>query len=141
MTPDMPRALVYGASVTCGVLVALAAHILLGGAGLHLSGLWRPPTAAGPEQLRWALAWWVIAGAGFVSSWLTVRMLRDVPRRHRLSARDWLLAGGFVVLLASAGRGGGAGAGAVAQSVLASVVAMGLAGLASVLGAYFALRR
>jgi len=141
MTFDPPRALIYGAGVTGGVLVALAAHILLSGAGIRLSDAWREGATAGPDQIRWAVAWWAIAGAGFVTSWLTAGMLRSIPQRRGLSLGQWLLAAGFVVLLAAAGRGGAApGSVEVAHSMLASLAAMLLAAVAAALACHFAAR-
>jgi hypothetical protein len=127
--------------VTCGVLVALAVHILLGAFGLSLSRLWRDPPAAAAE-VRWALAWWGIAAAGFVTAWVTTGILRGLPERQGPSGGQWLLAGLFVMLLAAAGRGSaGTGSMAVSQSLLASVAAMVLAAVAAALATYFASRR
>jgi hypothetical protein len=140
MPRDLPNVLVYGAAMTGGALIALAAHIVLSALGLDLGGLWRQP-AAGPGQLRWALAWWLIAGAGFFASRLTVGMLRANPERRGLSAGQWALAGLVVIVLASAGRGSTGGSLGVAQAMLASLAAMALGTTTAALGSYFALRR
>jgi hypothetical protein len=139
MPRDLSRVLVYGAAMTCGALVALAVHILLGVLGLDLSGLWRQPSA--PGQIRWALAWWLIAGAGFLASRLTLGLLRGHPERSGLSPLQWALAAVVVIVLAAAGRGstGGASLG-MAQTVLASLAAMGLGSATAGLASYFALR-
>jgi hypothetical protein len=140
MPRDLSNVLAYGAAMTCGALVALAVHIVLGVLGLDLSGLWRQPNA--PGQIRWALAWWLIAGAGFFASRLAVGMLREYPERRGLTPLQWALAGTLVIVLAAAGRGstGGASLG-MAQTVLASLAAMGLGSVTAGLASYFALRR
>lgn len=139
MPRGFPNVLVYGAAMTAGALIALAAHIALSGFGLDLGGLWRQPAGAG--QLRWAAAWWLLAGAGFFASRLTVEMLRTGPERKGLSAGQWAVAALLVVALASAGRGSAGGSLGVAQAMLASLAAMVLGGTTAALGTYFALRR
>jgi hypothetical protein len=142
MPRELPRVLVYGAAMTCGALVGLAVHIALGAAGLDLTGLWRQPTAAGPGQVRWALAWWLIGTAGVFASWLTVGLLRADPDRRGLSPLQWTLTGVLVIVLASAGRGGNAGASlGVAQAMVASLAAMTLGTVSAALSSYFVLRR
>lgn len=141
MPRELPRVLVYGAAMTCGALVALAVHIVLGRAGIDLTGLWDRPAAPGRGQLQWALAWWLIAGAGMFASWLTVGMLRADPDRRGLSPLQWTLAAALVIMLAAAGRGSGSTSPALSQAMLASLAAMGLGTLTAGLASYFVLRR
>lgn len=142
MPRDLPRVFVYGAATTSGVLVALAAHILLSGVGIDLAGLWRDPQAFAPGQVRWALAWWLIAGAAFAAAFLTVGMLRGDAERTKPSAAQWMIGSAIVVLLAVAGRGGaGPASVTAAQKIATSLAAVGLGALTAAVGSYFALRR
>lgn len=141
MPRDFPRVLVYGAAMTCGALVALAVHIVLGRVGLDLAGLWTQPALPGPGQVRWALAWWLVAAAGVFASWLTVGMLRADPQRRGLSPLQWTLAGALVIVLASAGRGSAGGSLGATQAMVASLAAIGLGTVTAALASYFSLRR
>jgi hypothetical protein len=132
-----PRHIILAAASITGVLLALAVHMLGVRFGLDLGGLWRNasvPTGA-------ALAWWLIAAAGFGGGYLTATLLRSavsgtLPPR----LRQFIIVVGLLVL---------AGAGQVAAGpspiptfagFLAAVTALALGGLMAVSGAYFALK-
>ena len=141
MPHDPPRILLAGAAATCGMLLALAVHILGTRAGFDLAGVWYRSGDGG--QLRAAIAWWLIAGAGFAGSFACVGLLRQSasPTAFARTLR-FALAAAFLAILAAAGRTGGAAASASAASgVAAGLAAAGLGMLMAACGTYYALKR
>jgi hypothetical protein len=134
-------ALVFAAGMTGGTLLAMAASVLMGRYGIDLFGVWRSLFATSQAQLRWALAWWAIAGAGFAGgfviafamsrfAWLYLRFLRVVL----LAAATALLA--HIARMAPSAEGI-----APAAYVAANAAATVLAAAMAAVGAFFALRR
>jgi len=133
--------IVFAAGMTGGTLFAMAASIVLGRLGIDLFGVWRTLFATSHAQLRWALAWWAIAGAAFVGgfviafvtsrfTWLYLRFLRAV-----LLAAVML---GLALLARAAPTAEGI---APAAYVVANAAATVLAAAMAAVGTFFALRR
>src|SRR5436190_1423625 len=76
---DLPRPLLYGIGVTCGVLAAIVVQILLSRAGFELAGAWRDLVSPQALQLRAAGAWWVIASAAFLAGAVMTAVLSRMP--------------------------------------------------------------
>jgi hypothetical protein len=102
-TNYFPRRLILGGAMITGVLLALAVHMLGARYGLDLGGLWRGDTRdfvpAGA-----AIAWWLIATAGFSGGYFTATLMDSavsgqIPQRMR----QFLIAIG-VLVLAGAGQ-------------------------------------
>ena len=140
-TTYFPRRLILAGAMICGVLLALAVHMLGTRYGLDLGGLWQ----SDPLQfvpLGAALAWWLIATVAFVGGYFTATLMHSavsgqIPQRMR----QFLIGVGVLVL---------AGAGQAASSpspvptisgVLAGVAALGLGAIMAFCGAHFALRK
>ena len=66
MDTDTLRRLHYAAAIAVGVFAALVMHILLTVFGLGLDAVLRDSATANKQQFISAMAWWAIAGAGFV---------------------------------------------------------------------------
>ncbi len=102
---EWPRALLYGAGITCGVLAAMAVQIVLSRMGIELAGVWRDLFSSRALQLRSAGAWWLIAGSALVVSALVSAILHRLPLPwHRFRALRWLLGAGIVLALAEIGH-------------------------------------
>uniref|UniRef100_Q07RJ2 Uncharacterized protein n=1 Tax=Rhodopseudomonas palustris (strain BisA53) TaxID=316055 RepID=Q07RJ2_RHOP5 len=136
-----PRHLMFAAALICGVLLALALHIIGQGFGLDLGGLW----GADPREFMpagAALAWWLIATAGFSGGYFTASLMSsaaagELPPRMR----NLLIAIG-VLLLAAAGQAASAPSAVPSVSgVLAGVAALLLGALMAFCGVHFALRK
>lgn len=140
-TSYFPRRLILGGAVITGVLLALAVHMLGARYGLDLGGLWRSDTrdfmpAGG------AIAWWLIATAGFAGGYFTATLMDSavsgqIPQRMR----QFLIAIGVLVL---AGAGQAASAPSplpTVSGVLAGLAALCLGAVVAFCGAYFALRK
>jgi hypothetical protein len=139
----LPPALIYAAATTCGVLAALALQIHLSSAGFDLAGLWENLFASGARQLRTAGPWWGIVGVAFVTGGMAAAALsRFPPPWQRFRLLRWVVGAVIVLALAQIGHPSAppeaVGAGVnVAVSFLALVVAAVMA----LLGAYVAARR
>ena len=140
---ELPRALIYTTSLSCGVLAALVLQIYLSRAGYDLFGLWQNLLSAKALQLRAAGPWWAIAGVAFIASGATAAALSRLPlpwRRFRLLrwAAGAVLVVGLADIAHSAAAPPGVSAGA---NVAASLGALGVALLMAMFGAYFTVRR
>lgn len=75
-TTTFPRHLILAGALLSGVLLALAMHMLGARFGLDLGGLWRSDTSdlmpAGA-----AIAWWLIATAGFGGGYFTATLMHS----------------------------------------------------------------
>jgi hypothetical protein len=140
-TTTFPRHLILGGALLSGVLLALAMHMLGARFGLDLGGLWRSDTSD-LLPARAAIAWWLIATAGFCGSYFTATLMHSAASGqipHRL--RQFLIVVG-VLLLAGAGEAASApGQGPTASGLLASLAALCLGGVTAFCGAHFALRK
>jgi hypothetical protein len=134
------RRLHYAAAVACGVLAALAMHILLTVLGAGLSTALRDLLPTSAEQLTSALAWWAIGAAGFIAGWATGAYLIAATRErefiHRLARR--ILIAVVLVVCTAAGILSKAGGGAPVSEVIASLAALAVGSLTAYCGARFA---
>jgi len=80
------RRLHYAAAIACGVFAALAVHIALAVFGFGLDGAIRD-LDQGNKQFVAALAWWAIAGAGFIGGWATGAYLIAAAREREFVYR------------------------------------------------------
>ena len=129
----------YVAAVTCGVLAALAMHIVLTVFGVGLDAVLRAATSA-RQQIISALAWWAISAAGFAGGWAAGAYLIAAARER---AFVYLLAQRFLigVVFAVATVGGvmskmGDGGGTI--DVIAALTALGLGLVCAFCGARLA---
>jgi hypothetical protein len=139
----LPPALIYAAALTCGVLAALALEIYLTGAGFDPANLWENSLSSGTRDLRTAGPWWGIAALAFVVSGITAAALsRFPPPWHRYRLLRWVAAGLIVLLLEDITHSAGGGeAVAAGVNVAVRLIALCLAALMALLGAYVAVRR
>ena len=140
MDTDALRRLHYVAAIACGLFAALAVHILLTVFGLGLDQVLRDTAAASSRQFVSALAWWAIAGAGFIGGWATGAYLIAAARERafvfRLAQR-FLIAVVFAVataggIMSKSGNLGGT------IDVIAGLIALGLGMVCAYCGARLA---
>ncbi|MGI8524838.1 MAG: hypothetical protein ACR2K5_01445 [Pseudolabrys sp.] len=140
MDADVLRRLHYAAAIACGVFAALAVHILLTVAGLGLDIVLRGLLPGGRAQFIAALAWWAIAGAGFVGGWAAGAYLIAAAREREFVynlARRFLIALVVIVctaagLMSKLGNVGGT------VDVISSLTALGLGLICAFCGARLA---
>ena len=136
-----PRNIVLAGAMGCGVLLALAVHMLGQRFGLDLTGLWRSDEVK-IVPIGAAAAWWLIATVGFSGGYFTATLMQSaadgqIPQRMR----QFLIAVG-VLLLAGAGQVASAPSPIPTVSgVLAGLAALCLGAVMAFCGAHFALRR
>src|SRR5712671_3974234 len=140
---DVPRIAVYVTGITCGVLAAMAVQILMSGAGIELSNVWRSLFSAQGLQLQSAGAWWLMAGSAFLASAVVVASLSRLPLPwHNLRGLRWIAGAALVFGLAEVGHvAGTVSAPAGAGQLVATLLALFAASLISLFGAYFAIKR
>jgi hypothetical protein len=138
---ELSRALVYVTGMTCGVLAAIAAEILLRRTGVEIADTWRS-IASGQLQMRAVSVFWLMIGSSFVVSAVVAAALSRLPPPWlRLRTLRWLASAVLVFALAevghiasiTAGHGGGA-------HTAMSMLALTAAALVALFGAYFATR-
>jgi hypothetical protein len=136
-----PRNIVIAGAMGCGVLLALAVHMLGQRFGLDLSGLWRgDPVKIVP--IGAAVAWWLIATVGFAGGYIAATLMVDAASGQMSRAIWQFLAAVLVLLLAGAGlSASGPSTGPVMARVLAGVIALLLGAGMAFCGAHFATRR
>lgn len=136
-----PRNIVLAGAVGCGVLLALAVHMLAQRFGLDLGGLWLGDQGR-VVPLGAAVAWWLIATVGFAGGYVAATLMHGAASGQMSRAMWQFLAGVLVLLLAGAGVGASAPAsGQVMARVLGGVVALLLGAGMAFCGAHFAIRR
>src|SRR6476646_13617 len=86
-TTYFPRRLILAGAMLTGVLLALAVHMLGARYGLDLGGLWRAD-ARDLMPAGAAIAWWLIATAGFAGGYFTATLMHSavagqIPQRMR----------------------------------------------------------
>ena len=138
---ELSLALVYVTSMTCGVLAAVAAEILLRRTGVEIADTWRS-LAAGQLQMRAVSVFWLMIGSAFVVSAVVAATLSRLPPPWlRLRTMRWLASLVLVFALAEAGHiaaitvGHGGGA-----HTAMSMAALAAAALVALFAAYFATR-
>ncbi len=140
-TTYFPRRLILAGALISGMLLALAVHMLGARYGLDLGRLWRSDTREFVPAGA-AVAWWLIATAGFSGGYFTATLMHSavsgqIPQRMR----QFLIAVGVLVL---AGAGQAASAPSpipTISGVLAGLAALGLGAAMAFCGAHFALRK
>jgi hypothetical protein len=141
-TTYFPRRLILAGAMLTGVLLALAVHMLGARYGLDLGGLWRADARGELMPAGAAIAWWLIATAGFAGGYFTATLMHSavagqIPQRMRQ-----FLIGIGVLILAGAGQAASAPSPLPTISgVLAGIAALVLGALVAFCGAHFALRR
>ncbi len=138
---ELSRTLVYVTSMTCGVLAAIAAEILLRRTGVEIADTWRS-LASGQLQMRAVSIFWLMIGSAFVVSAVVAAALSRLPPPWlRLRTLRWLASLVLVFALAEAGHIAaitvGHGGGAHAAMSMAALLA---AALVALFAAYFATR-
>ena len=136
-----PRRLILAGALISGVLLALAVHMLGARYGLDLGGLWRSDTGEFMPAGA-AIAWWLIATAGFSGGYFTATLMDSaMSGQIPLRMRQFLIAVGVLVL---AGAGQAASAPSPIPTIsglLAGLAALGLGAVMAFCGAHFALRK
>jgi F0F1-type ATP synthase membrane subunit c/vacuolar-type H+-ATPase subunit K len=101
---DALRRLHYAAAIACGVFAALVVHIMLTMLGIGLDAVLRDAPTGSKQQFVSAMAWWAIAGAGFVGGWAAAAYLIAAARARELIYRlaQYFLIG-LVFVAATAG--------------------------------------
>jgi hypothetical protein len=136
-----PRNIVIAGAMGCGVLLALAVHMLGQRFGLDMSGIWRADQAM-IVPIGAAVAWWLIATVGFAGGYIAATLMVGAASGQMSRAMWQFLAGVLVLLLAGAGlSASGPSTGPVMARVLAGVIALLLGAGMAFCGAHFATRR
>jgi hypothetical protein len=139
---ELSRALVYVTGMTCGVLAAIAAEIMLRRTGVEIADTWRSLASGQSLEVRAVSVFWLMIGSAFVVSAVVAAALSRLPPPWlRLRTLRWIASAVLVFALAevghiaadTAGHGGGAH---TATSLLALVAAA----LVAMFAAYFATR-
>jgi len=136
-----PRNIVIAGAMGCGVLLALAVHMLGQRFGLDMSGLWRGNHVK-VVPIGAAMAWWLIATVGFAGGYIAATLMYGAAS-GRVSRAMWqFLASVLVLLLAGAGlSASGPSTGPIMARVLAGLIALLLGAGMAFCGAHFATRR
>lgn len=132
------RRLHYAAAIACGVFATLVMHILLTVFGLGLDSALR---SGGPkQQFISAIAWWAIAGAGFVGGWAAAAYLIAAARERELIFKlaQWFLIALVFVLATVGGIMSKTGNLGGTVDVVAGFAALGLGVLCAFCGARLA---
>lgn len=138
-----PRLFVLGVALISGVCLSVAAQVVLAHFGLDLGAVWRGLRGPQTAQMRAAFAWWLIAGISFVAGSL-IAVLSKYLAAHPVHSQTirWLAGAAAVVALTLIGHQAAAPPGLPpAASVGIGLAVMCLAGILSLLGAYFVVRR
>lgn len=136
-----PRNIVIAGAMGCGVLLALAMHMLGQRFGLDLSGLWRGDQVK-VVPIGAAVAWWLLATVGFGGGYIAATLMVGAASGQMSRAMWQFLAAVMVLLLAGAGlSASGPSTGPVMAKVLAGVLALFLGAGMAYCGAHFATRR
>lgn len=136
-----PRNIVIAGAMGCGVLLALAVHMLGQRFGLDLSGLWRGDQVK-VVPIGAAVAWWLLATVGFGGGYIAATLMVGAASGQMSRAMWQFLAAVMVLLLAGAGlSASGPSAGPPMATVLAGVLALFLGAGMAFCGAHFATRR
>src|SRR5258706_14203312 len=130
-TTYFPRRLILAGALISGMLLALAVHMLGARHGLDLGGLWRSDTREFMPAGA-AIAWWLIATAGFSGGYLTATLMHSavsgqIPQRMR----QFLIVVGVMVL---AGAGQAASGPSPIPTVSGGLAAFAGLGLRAALG-------
>lgn len=138
-----PRTLIFAAGATGGLLVGLAAQIVLVRFGLDLGAVWRELFASRAAQTRSAFAWWIVAGFSFLAGFLIAAFVSYFSTNWwRLRVVRWIAGAVAVAGLAAVGHQASAPTGlAPAPNVVVGVTVIVTSTLLAMLGAFFIVRR
>jgi hypothetical protein len=137
---ELPRVLLFAIALLCGLFLALAVHIALTHSGNGLARPWRDLFPTHADELQAALAWWAIAAAGCLGSWLAILLLQGTQHTPARRIFRLFLGMAFFCLLAAAGHTvASTPAGAPAATAAANLAAMLLGGFMAFCTAHFAL--
>jgi MFS-type transporter involved in bile tolerance (Atg22 family) len=100
MPHDPSRMTIFATAMTSGMLLALAALVVSGRLGISLTSVWRDLFPTDANAVRSALGWWMIAGAGFLGSFLAGLLVQDLGGRNRRRGLRRLTVALFFILLA-----------------------------------------
>jgi hypothetical protein len=140
-TAHFPRRLMLAAAVISGVLLAVALHMIGLRFGLDLGGLWRSDIADFMPA-RAAVAWWLVATAGFAGGYFTATLMNQAVEDQIPPRMRQFLIGIGVLVLAAAGQAASSPSPVPSiPGVLAGLATMGLGAAMAFCGAYFALRK
>lgn len=138
----VPRLFILGVALVSGMLLSVAAQVALARLGLDLDAVWRG--VRGPQaQLRAALAWWLIAGISFLGGFVIAALAKYFSRYPVRSAGvRWVSGAIAVAALTLVAHEATARSGLPpAASVGIGISVQCLAGVLSMLGAFFVVRR
>jgi len=137
-----PRHLTLAGAAGAGMLLALAVHVLGQRLGLDLGGLCQSDDSQGLVPAGAALAWWLIATAGFASGYFAARLMASaVDGRLSRRMRQFLIGLGIVLFAAAGQAAATPSAIPTAAGVLAGVTALTLGAVMAFCGAHFSLRK
>jgi len=133
---DTLRRLHYAAAIGCGIFAALVMHIALTLFGVGMDSMLRE----GGRQIISALAWWAVAGAGFVGGWgagvYLIAASRERDRIYHLARRALIVL--FVAVATAGGIMSKSGNLGGTVDVVAGLAALGLGIICAVCGARLA---
>jgi hypothetical protein len=141
--PSSPRLFILGVALISGVCLSVAAQVALVHFGLDLGAVWRGLGGPRASQMRAAFAWWLIAGISFVAG-LLIAVVSKYLTAHPVHSHTvrWLAGAATVVALTLIGHQAAPPPGlSPAASVGIGLAVMCVAGILSLLGAYFVVRR
>src|SRR5690349_24371476 len=92
-----PRTIIIAAAMGCGVLLALAIHMLGQRFGLDLSGLWHGDQVK-IVPLGAAVAWWLLATVGFGGGYIAATLMVGAAS-GQMSRAMWQFLAAVLVLL------------------------------------------
>lgn len=137
-----PRRIILAGAMMCGVLLALAVHVLGQRFNLDLGGLWRFEDPRNLVPAGAALAWWLIASVAFCGGYFTASLMhRAVSGRIPRRMRQFLVVTGVLVLAAAGQAASAPSAVPTATGVIAGLMALCLGAAMAFCGAHFALRK
>jgi len=134
---------VLGVALVGGMCLSVAAQAVLTHLGLDLGAVWRGLRGPQAAQLRAAFAWWLIAGVSFLAGAI-IAVLSKYLFAHPIDSHGirWVAGiAGFAALTLIAHQAAVPSGLSPAASVGIGLAVMCLAGVLSLLGAYFVVRR
>ena len=139
----VPRLFILGVALVSGMLLSVAAQVALARLGLDLDAVWRGLRGTQATQLRAAFAWWLIAGISFVGGFVIAALAKYFSAYPvRSPGVRWVAGAIAVVALTLVAHQ------ATARSGLSPAASVGIglsvqcfAGMLSLLGAFFVVRR
>lgn len=135
-----PRKIVFATAIGCGVLLALAVHMIGTSLGLGLVRLWTTPPGTVVSATT-AIAWWTIAIVGFSGGYITGLLMSPSTAGRVPELLRRILLATFVIILAAAGlAGSGPQTGPGFANVLAGLSALVLGTGMAFCGVHFATR-